>query len=141
MFKKYTVALTVIDLATHTKILVSRKSLEIALEELRVEVHVTGHRLIVLRIDNEFRTAYRAAALYPHKHHSIGDIERFNQTLENAVFQKMYGKKYLTIQYWAIAFEDYTVHGPCQCPYELWTGKHPDLITLPTIPFGSVRIA
>ena len=73
----------------------------------------------------------------------------FNQMLENSVYKKMYGKKQLTVQYWAMAYEDYimkanfmgSVHGPCQCPYELWTGKHPDLITLPTIPFGSVRIA
>ena len=34
-----------------------------------------------------------------------------------------------------------SVHGPPQCPYELWTGKHPDLIKLPMIPFGSVVMA
>ena len=33
-----------------------------------------------------------------------------------------------------------SVHGPSQCPYELWAGKHPDLIKLPTIPFGSVVV-
>ena len=34
-----------------------------------------------------------------------------------------------------------SLHGPKECPYELWTGKHPDLIKLPMIPFGSVVMA
>ena len=51
-FRRYTEALTAIDLATRFKIcrpLVSHKSLEVALEELRVEVHGAGHTLKVLR--------------------------------------------------------------------------------------------
>ena len=31
-----------------------------------------------------------------------------------------------------------SVHGPAACPYELWTGKKPDLLTLSMIVFGSV---
>ena len=57
VFKRYTGALTEIDLATRFKIgkpIVSHKSLEVALEELRVEVHGAGHTLKVLRKDNEF---------------------------------------------------------------------------------------
>ena len=34
-----------------------------------------------------------------------------------------------------------SVHGPTQCPYEHWTGKHPDVLILPMIPFGSVVMA
>ena len=85
----------------------------------------------------------------PHEHHSIGDIEKFNQTLENHVNKKMHGKSHLSVQYWGMAYEDYihkanlmgSVHGPSTCPYELWTGKKPDLLTLPMIPFGSVVMA
>ena len=163
-FGRYTGALTAIDLATRFKLgklIKSHASLEVQLEELRVDVHAAGHTLRVLRIDNEFVTApiKRWAGLceppielqpcIPHEHHSIGDIERFNQTLEDAVFKKMYGRRHLSVQYWAMAYEDYivkanlmgSVHGPAQCPYELWTGKHPDALKLPMIPFGSVVMA
>ena len=34
-----------------------------------------------------------------------------------------------------------SVHGPKESPYELWTGKHPDLVKLPMILFGSVVMA
>ena len=89
-------------MATRYKIgkpLTSRKSLEVALEELRVEVHGAGHTLKVLRLDNEFWTApvrtwaasceppIELQPCIPHEHHSIGDVERFNRTLEDAVFK------------------------------------------------------
>ena len=72
----------------------------------------------------------------PHEHHSIEDVERFNRTLEDAVFKKLYRKKHLSVQYWALTYEDYimkansmgSVRGPSQCPCELWIGKHPDLV-------------
>ena len=75
--------------------------------------------------------------------------EIFHRTPEDAVFKKMYGKRHLTVQYWAMAYTDYvmksnmmgSVHGPKESPYELWTGKHPDLLKLPMIPFGSVVMA
>ena len=163
-FGRYTGALTAIDLSTRFKIgklIKSHAALEVHLEELRVDVHSAGHTLRVLRLDNEFVTApiKRWAGLceppielqpcIPHEHHSIGDIERFNQTLENAVFKKMYGRRHLTVQYWGMAYEDYimkanlmgSLHGPTQCPYQLWTGKHPDALKLPMIPFGSVVMA
>ena len=61
----------------------------------------------------------------------------------------MYGKKHLSVQYWGMAYTDYimkanfmgSLHGPKECPYQLWTGKTPDLIKLPMIPFGSVVMA
>ena len=163
-FGRYTGALTAIDLSTRYKLgklIKSHASLEVQLEELRVDVHAAGYKLRVLRLDNEFVTApiKRWAGLceppielqpcIPHEHHSIGDIERFNQTLENAVFKKMYGRRHLSVQYWGMAYEDYimkanfmgSVHGPMQCPYQLWTGKHPDALKLPMIPFGSVVMA
>ena len=34
-----------------------------------------------------------------------------------------------------------SVHGSTACPYELWTGEKPDLLTLPMIPFGSIVMA
>ena len=34
-----------------------------------------------------------------------------------------------------------SMHGPIQCMYELWTGKHPDLIKLPMAPLRSVVMA
>ena len=48
-----------------------------------------------------------------------------------------------------MAYEDYlmmanymdSVHGPAQCPYELRTGKKPDLLKIPVIPFDSVVMA
>ena len=101
-FNRYTGALTAIDLATGFRIgkpLRSHKSLENTFKELRVEVPDAGHTLKVLRMDDEFLTepVKRWAALcnppielqpcIPHEHHSIGDIEKFNQTLENAVFK------------------------------------------------------
>ena len=131
------------------------------LEALRVEICGTGHMLKVLRIDNQFWTEpvmtwaapceppIELQPCIPHEHHSIGDIERFHRTLEDAVFKKMYGKRHLTVQYWAMAYTDYvmksnmmgSVHGPKESPYELWTGKHPDALKLPMIPFGSVVMA
>ena len=163
-FGKYTGALTAIDLSTRFKIgklIKTHADLEVHLESLRVDVCGTGHTLKVLRLDNEFVTApiKRWAALcrppielqpcIPHEHHSIGDIERFNQTLEQAVFKKMYGRKHLSVQYWGLAYQDYimkanmmgSVHGPAQSPYELWTGRKPDLVKLPMIPFGSAVMA
>ena len=85
----------------------------------------------------------------PHEHHSIGDVDRFHRTLEDAVFEKLYGKSHLSVQYWGMAYTDYTmkanmmgsVHGPTACPYELWHGRKPDLLKLPMIPFGSVVMA
>ena len=88
---------------------------------LRVEVHGAGHALKVTRMDNEFRTAavrtwaasceppIELQLCMPHEHHSIGDIERFNQTLENAVFKKMYDKQHLTVRSWAMAYKDFTM--------------------------------
>ena len=51
----------------------------------------------------------------------------------------MYGRKHLSVQYWGLAYQDYimkanmmgSVHGPAQSPYELWTGRKPDLVKLP----------
>ena len=163
-FGRYTGALTAIDLSTRYKIgklIRSHASLEVELEALRVDVHGSGHTLRVLRLDNEFVTdaietwakgcepPIELQPCIPHEHHSIGDIERFNQTLGDAVFKKMYGKKHLSIQYWGMAYTDYimkanfmgSLHGPKECPYELWTGKHPDILKLPMIPFGSVVMA
>ena len=163
-FGRYTGVLTAIDLSTRFKIgklIRSHASLEIELDALRVDVHGLGYTLRVLRLDNEFVTdaietwakecepPIELQPCIPHEHHSIGDIERFNQTLGDAVFKKMYGKKHLSIQYWGMAYTDYimkanfmgSLHGPKECPYELWTGKHPDLIKLPMIPFGSVVMA
>ena len=110
-FKRYTGALTAITLATRFKIcklLRSHESLEVALEELRVEVHSSDYTLKALRLDNEFWSApvrTWAALCDP----PIGDIGRFNQTLENTAFKKMYAKRHLTEQYWGMAYEDYIV--------------------------------
>ena len=158
-FGRHIRALTAIDLATRYKIgkpIKSTGTLGVELEALRIEIHGTGHTLRVL-----FATApvKRWAALcdppielqpcIPHEHHSIGDIERFHRTLEDAVFKKRKSKRHLTVQYWAMAYMDYvmksnmmgSVHGPKESPYELWTGKHPDALKLPMIPFGSVVMA
>ena len=125
------------------------------------EVQSAGHTLKVLRMDNEFWTAtvrtwaasceplIELQPCIPHEHHSIGGIEWLDQTLENAVLKKMFGRRHLTVQYWAMAYEDSImkanfmgrVHGPKECPYELWACKHPNLINLPMIPFGSVVMA
>ena len=163
-FGRYTGALTAIDLSTRFKIgklIRSHASLEVELEALRIEVHGSGHTLRVLRLDNEFVTVaiekwaascdppIELQPCIPHEHHSIGDIERFNQTMGDAIFKKLYGQKHLSVQYWGMAYTDYimkanfmgSLHGPKECPYELWTGKHPDLIKLPMIPFGSVVMA
>ena len=61
----------------------------------------------------------------------------------------MCGKRHLTVQYWGMAYTDYimksnmmgSVHRPKESPYELWTGKHPDLLKLPMTPLGSVVMA
>ena len=114
-----------------------------------------------MRIDNQFNTAaIKAGAAkcepcialqpcVPHKHHSIGDIERFHRTLEDSVFKKLYGKPHLTAEYWDMAYTVHimkcnmigSVHGPTACPYELWYGRKPDLLKLPMIPFGSAVMA
>ena len=118
-FKRYTVALTAIDLATRLKIgrpLVSHKSFEAALEELHVEAQSAGPTVKVLRMNNEFRAA--AVRIWdascdppielqpgiPHEHHSIGGIEGFNQTLKCSVFKKLYGWKHLSVQYWVMTY-------------------------------------
>ena len=163
-FGKFTGAMTAVDLSTSYKIgklLKTTSDFKVQLEELRVEIHGTGHTLKVLRIDNQFNTAAIKAwaakcepcialqPCIPHEHHSIGDIERFHRTLEDAVFKKLYGKPHLTAQYWGMAYTDHimkcnmigSVHGPTACPYELWHGRKPDLLKLPMIPFGSVVMA
>ena len=163
-FGRYTGALTAVDLATRYKIgklIRTTSALEEQLEALRIEIRGTGHTLKVLRLDNQFVTApvkkwaaqcepyIELQPCIPHEHHSIGDIERFHRTLEDAVFKKMYGKKHLSVQYWGMAYEDYlmkanmmgSVHGPKESPYQLWTGRKPDLLKLPMIPFGSVVMA
>ena len=110
-----------IDLATRYKIgkpLTSHKSLEVPLEGLRVEVYDAWHTPKVLRIDNKFRMTpvwtwaesckplIELQPFIPHEHHSTKDVERFNMTLEDAVYKKLYGKKHLSVQYWALAYED-----------------------------------
>ena len=115
----------------------------------------------MLRLDNQFVTRpvkdwaarcephIELQPCIPHEHHSIGDIERFHRTLEDAVFKKLYGKSHLSVQYWGMAYTDHimkanmmgSVHGPSKCPHELWTGHKPDLLKLPMIPFGSVVMA
>ena len=63
-------------------LLTSHKSLEVALEELRVELHGTGHTLKVIRMDNEFwmapvwTWAASCEPCIPHEHHSIGTSRR-----------------------------------------------------------------
>ena len=54
-FGKYIGAVTAVDLSTHNKIgklLTTASKLEVQLEDLRVEIHGTGHTLKVLRMDN-----------------------------------------------------------------------------------------
>ena len=163
-FGNHTGALTAIDLSTRFKLgklLRTHKSLEVQLEEIRVEVRSRALTMKVLRIDNEFITQpiKQWAALcdppielqpcIPHEHHSIGDIERFNRTLEDAVFKKLYGKPHLSKQYWGLAYLDHimksnmvgSIHDTSPSPHELWYGKKPDLLTMPMIPFGSVVMA
>ena len=97
-FGRYTGALTAIDMSTRFKIgtlIRSHANLDTHLEALRVEIHGTGHTLKVLRLDNEFMTQdiktwaakceppMQLQLCIPHEYHSIGDIEKFNQTLEN----------------------------------------------------------
>ena len=128
-FGRYTGVLTAIDLSTRFKI------------GKLIRSHGSGYTLRVLRLDNEFVTdaietwakecepPIELQPCIPHEHHSIGDIERFNQTLGDAVFKKMYGKKHLSIQYWGMAYTDYimkassigSLHGPKERPYKLWT--------------------
>ena len=116
-------------------------------------MHGAEHTHKVLRMDNEFwMAAVRTWAAscepsielqpcIPHEHHSTGDIERFNQTLENAVFKKMYGRPHLTVQYWAMTNEDYimktnfmgSVHESTQCPNKPRTCRDLDLILLSII--------
>ena len=90
-FGRYTGALTAIDLSTRYKIgtlIRSHANLEVHLEALRVQIHGSGHTLMVLRLDNEFMTqdikTWAAECeppillqpCIPHEHHSIGDIEK-----------------------------------------------------------------
>ena len=42
----------------------------------------------------------------PHEHHSIGDIECFNQTMGDAIFKKLQGQKHLSVHYWDMAYTD-----------------------------------
>ena len=119
----------------------------------------------VLRIDNQYvtadiqkwaatispgRPAIQLQPCIPHEHHTIGDVERFNRTLEDAVFKKLYGKPHLTPQYWGMAYLDYifksnitgSVHDdPPISPHELWFGEKPDALKLPRLPFGSIVMA
>ena len=103
-FGRYTGALTAVDLSTRYKIgklIRTTSAIEEQLDALRIEIRGTGHTLKVLRLDNQFVTApvkkwaaqcepyIELQPCIPHKHHSIGDIERFHRTLEDAVFKRM----------------------------------------------------
>ena len=163
-YGKYTSTLTAVDLSTRYKIgtlIRSTSDLELHLEALRLEIRGTGHTLKVLRLDNQFLTRpvkdwaascepyIELQPCIPHEHHSIGDIERFHRTLEDAVFKKLYGKSHLSVQYWGMAYTGHimksnmmgSVHGSTSCPYELWYGVKPDLVHFPMVPFGSVVMA
>ena len=108
-FGRYTGALKAIDLSTRFKIgklIRFHASQEVELKALRVEVPGSGHTLRVLRQDFEFVAVAieRWAAscdppielqhCIPHEHHSIGDIERFKQTMGDAIFKKLYSQKH-----------------------------------------------
>ena len=106
-FGCHTGVLPVIDSSTKFKIgklIRSHASLEPEMEARHVDVHGSGHNLRVLRLDNKFVTeAVESWAkeskppidlhpCIPHEHRRIGDIERFNQTLGDALLKKMYCK-------------------------------------------------
>jgi len=108
-FGNYTGAQTAIDLATGFRfghLLRGHGNLVEKLELLRLEVSSRDRIMKVLRIDNQYvtadiqkwaattspgRPAIRLQPCIPHEHHTIGDVERFNRTLEDAVFKKLYG--------------------------------------------------
>ena len=123
----YTCALTVVDLATGFKlgyVLKHTAHLETTLEEIRLEIYAIENRILkVIRLDNQFITKpikLWAMALdntiefkpcIPYEHHSIGDIERFNRTLEDGIVKFLYGKPHLNISYWGYAYKDFIMHG------------------------------
>ena len=129
-FGRYTDALAAIDLSTRFKIcklICSHASLEVELEALRVEVHGSGHTLRVLRLDNEFVTAAIET--------SSASSDDGRCDIQEALWQETPRRPGLGHGVNGLHHEVCT-----DCPYELWTDKHPDLVNSPTIPFGSAVI-
>ena len=162
-FGNYTGVITAIDMKSRYKIgykIKHHKDLVKYLELFRVEVTKINQVLRTLRLDNQFNTKevqywadrctppIHIQPCIPHEHHSIGDIERFNRTLEDAIFKKLY-PKHLSQQYWGYAYEDYlmktnligSAHQEGPSPYQQWTGIKPDLKKLPILPFGAIVMA
>ena len=101
----YTCVLSAIDLATGYKwgyTLKNQANLEITLEDIRLEIHSWGRKLKILTIDNQFVTApitiwknthnITLQPCIPHEHWALGEIERFNRTLEDAIVKQLYGR-------------------------------------------------
>ena len=86
----------------------------------------------------------------PHKHWSIGSMERYNRTLGDGITKQLYGKPHLNITYWGCAHEYCimqhnfigSIHAePPISPYEQWYNEKPDLQKYPMLPFGSIVMA
>ena len=91
----YTCALTVVDMKTGFKwvyLLKNQAHLEVTLEAIRLEIVAQRRELKVIRLDNQFVTEavntwkqphhITILPCIPHEHWSIGEVERFNRTLE-----------------------------------------------------------
>ena len=160
----HTCVLTAIDVSSGYHwghVLRSQSHLERILELIRLDIAFYGRTLKTIRTDNQFITSAITAwardlshppitllPCIPHEHFQIGLIERFNRTLEDSIVKNMYNKPHITVDFWAMCYEDVimkaNIVGSLQSsrsPYELWTGKTIDMLQTPMLPFGAIVMA
>ena len=102
----YIYVLSAIDLVTGYKweyFLNYQANLETTLEDIRIDIHSEYRKLKILTIDNQFVTepirkwgklhniTFRPCI--SREHWALGEIERFNSTLEDGIVKQLYGKK------------------------------------------------
>ena len=111
-----------------------------------------------MRTDNEFLTkdlqtwaqlnGIEILPCIPHKHHQIGEVERFFRVLEDSFVKLRYEKPHITEEFWGFMLHNTIFKENITCtmtdyisPYEKWNGIKVDLPVTPMLPFGTVVMA
>ena len=121
--------------------------------------HQRGYIVRYFRIDSQFITeeikAYCASQkiitlpCIPYEHETLGNIERSNRTIREAILKCLASKPHLNEKYWAMCYQDVLFKmdlmpsptDPTTNPYFNWYGHHYDMLKQPILDFGCVVMA
>ena len=117
------------------------------------------YKVTTFRIDDEFVTeeieTYCAKhnitllPCIPHEHATLGNVERDNRTIREAIMKSIASKPHLTIKYWGMCFHDTLfkmdlmphASDPTKNSYMLWYDKTYDMLKQPLLEFGCIVMA